>query len=109
MPQNSVRAILQDRLGFLWLATQNGLVRYDGYDFKIYRNVPDDSTTISAGDLFVLVQDAGGSIWIGHQLGIDKFDWSEIAYSVGFNKVDLFSKLFKQVFGVSPSKFANQD
>ena len=47
LPENSVWCMLQDHLGYMWLGTQNGLVRYDGYEMKVYQPDPDDSLSIS--------------------------------------------------------------
>ncbi|MFT5838863.1 MAG: ligand-binding sensor domain-containing protein, partial [Flavobacteriales bacterium] len=44
---NSVTAILQDRRGFLWIGSENGLNRYDGYEFKVYKHLPNDSNSLS--------------------------------------------------------------
>ena len=46
LSHNSVYAIHQDRRGFLWFGTQDGLNRYDGYNFKVYKNEIGDSTSI---------------------------------------------------------------
>ena len=70
MPPNV--AMIQDRDGFLWISTQNGLVRYDGYTPVIYRSGPD---SISDDNVVALAEDKGGNIWIGTRGGgVDKFD-----------------------------------
>jgi len=60
MPIN--QAIIQDQDGFLWLGTQNGLVRYDGYETTIYRTGPN---SISNDNVVALFEDAQGVLWIG--------------------------------------------
>ena len=47
LSQSTVNCIYQDRRGFMWFGTQDGLNRYDGYNFKVYRHLPSDSTTLS--------------------------------------------------------------
>ena len=47
LSQNAVLAMLQDRQGFLWFGTQDGLNRYDGYTFVVYKNDPDDANSLS--------------------------------------------------------------
>ena len=44
---NSVRSIIQDRQGFMWFGTWNGLNRYDGYTFNVYKRDPDDANSLS--------------------------------------------------------------
>ncbi len=46
LSSSGVYSIFQDRKGFLWFGTENGLNRYDGYSFKIFKNEPDDSNSI---------------------------------------------------------------
>jgi signal transduction histidine kinase/ligand-binding sensor domain-containing protein/DNA-binding response OmpR family regulator len=65
LSQSNVTCILQDRAGFLWFGTQNGLNRWDGYQFTVYRNDPKDSTSLSNNYIKSLAEDAQGNIWIG--------------------------------------------
>ena len=65
LSQSSVYAIAQDSLGFLWFGTQDGLDRYDGYSFKIFRNNPRDSTSVSYNYISRLMVDREGSLWVG--------------------------------------------
>ena len=63
LPQNSVSSIVQDRNGYLWLGTEEGLVRFDGLDFEIY-----DKRTVEAfrsNDVVRLLADRQGRLWIG--------------------------------------------
>jgi len=65
LPENSITCILQDHLGFLWLGTQNGLVKYDGYTMTVYRSDPDDTSSISGNGIWAMCEDHNGNIWIG--------------------------------------------
>ena len=65
LSQNSVTALLQDRQGFLWVGTQNGLNRFDGYDFTIFRPNPQNANSLSHGAVNALFEDRDGIIWIG--------------------------------------------
>ena len=65
LSQSSVYKIIQDKKGFLWFATADGLNRYDGHNFKIYRNDPSDPTTLSGSDIFTIVEDDEGNMWVG--------------------------------------------
>ena len=71
-------AVHQDRRGFLWLATANGLNRYDGYEFKVYRHDPDDPESISGNVLLTLLEDSEGFLWVGTRgRGLNRFDPAE--------------------------------
>ncbi len=75
LSQNSIYAILQDRQGFMWFATQDGLNRYDGNTFVVYKNNPGDPETISSNYIQDLIEDDNGSLWITTlNGGVNKFD-----------------------------------
>jgi signal transduction histidine kinase/ligand-binding sensor domain-containing protein/DNA-binding response OmpR family regulator len=75
LPENSVRAILQDHIGFMWFGTQNGLVKYDGYEMTVYQQNPDDSSSFTGRIIYSLYEDVTGDIWIGTwDDGLHKFD-----------------------------------
>jgi signal transduction histidine kinase/ligand-binding sensor domain-containing protein len=65
LSQNSVTSICQDQYGFIWLATFNGLNRYDGYNFHTFLNDDADSTSLSYNDIEVLFNDSKGRLWVG--------------------------------------------
>ena len=75
LSQNSIVRIFQDSRGFLWLCTFDGLNRYDGYQFKIFRNISDDSTSLSNNKVLSICEDYQGNIWIGtYGGGLNKFE-----------------------------------
>jgi len=74
LPENSVRCILQDNLGYMWLGTQNGLVKYDGYNMTVYQPNPEDSLSISDRQIQTIYEDKSGTLWIGTQGGLNRFD-----------------------------------
>ncbi|MEO1036820.1 MAG: two-component regulator propeller domain-containing protein [Pseudomonadota bacterium] len=65
LSQAYVNAIAQDRHGFLWFGTNEGLNRYDGYRFRLYANDPDDSNSIGADLIRSLATDDTGTLWVG--------------------------------------------
>ncbi|MHA4809353.1 two-component regulator propeller domain-containing protein [Flavitalea flava] len=65
LSQSNVTCILQDKMGFIWFGTQNGLNKYDGYQFTVYRNDPKDSASLSNNYIKSLAEDANGNLWIG--------------------------------------------
>lgn len=74
LSHNTVFAIRQDRQGFLWLGTADGLLRYDGYGFKDYRHDPRKPDSLAASTIRALSEDASGNLWIGTTRGLDRFD-----------------------------------
>jgi hypothetical protein len=55
----------QDRFGFIWIGTEDGLVRYDGVSFKQYSHIPFDSTSVSYNWVMDIEEDAEGNLWVG--------------------------------------------
>jgi len=70
-----VNQVLVDRAGFLWCATAEGLNRYDGTGFTVYRHEPDDSLSLAASWIDRIWEDGGGTLWLQHFTeGITRFD-----------------------------------
>ena len=70
-----VNCLLQDKTGFIWFGTDDGLNRFDGYEIKIYRNNPEDKFSISENTIWALFEDRTGKIWIGTKTGgLNKYD-----------------------------------
>src|SRR6187455_3376039 len=65
LSQSSVYDIVQDKKGFMWIATQDGLNRYDGTNFQVYRDEPFDTNSISSNSTSSLLCDSRGRIWAG--------------------------------------------
>ncbi len=75
LSQVSVSCILQDSKGFMWFGTQDGLNKYNGYTFKIYRPEDDNPKSISHIRIRTLYEDKSGMLWIGTTGGgLNKFD-----------------------------------
>src|SRR5579863_3885267 len=75
LSQNNVTCILRDRQGFMWFGTRDGLNRYDGYDFDVYKNNPEDSLSLSNNFVTSIMEDGKGDIWVGTWGGgLNRFD-----------------------------------
>ena len=74
LSQNTINCIYQDHYGFLWFGTQDGLNCYDGYDFTVYRNNPNDSATLSHNWIWDILEDDSHNLWIATWNGLTKYD-----------------------------------
>ncbi|RZL15897.1 MAG: helix-turn-helix domain-containing protein [Pedobacter sp.] len=79
---NSVFGILQDSKGFMWFAAKDGLNRFDGYNFKIFRHDPTDSTSIGSNLNLCLYEDPQQTLWIGTSKGLYKYNDTLERFSV---------------------------
>lgn len=69
LANNTIYAIVEDQDGFLWFGSRDGLHRYDGYDFKIFKSDPEDSLSLSGNNVQTLFRHSNGDIWVGLKTG----------------------------------------
>jgi len=74
LSSNYISKIIQDNYGFLWFATDNGLNRFDGYRFIVFKNDSKDTNTISDNNITSLAVDNFNNLWIGTRKGLNKLD-----------------------------------
>ena len=75
LSQGMVFDLLQDKEGFIWVATKNGLNRYDGYSFKVFANDPYNANSLSSNTVVKLFEDSKGRIWVGTEnAGLNIYD-----------------------------------
>jgi ligand-binding sensor domain-containing protein len=74
LPHDRVTSIVQDKSGFLWIGTWDGLSRFDGYDFKNYYHDPWDSTSLATFDILGLCIDRDNNLWILMPNSLDRYD-----------------------------------
>lgn len=75
MPSSTVRAITQDKYGFIWFGTYSGLCRYDGHNFSVSKNITEDPTSIIANKVYSLSATEYG-IWVGTEKGLDFYSYT---------------------------------
>ncbi len=74
LSQTSINCLIQDSRGFLWIGTQDGLNKFDGYTFEIIKNEPSDSNSLSNNFINCIYEDADGNIWIGTNIGLNTYN-----------------------------------
>ncbi len=75
LSQVSVQCMLQDRQGFIWFGTQDGLNKFDGYNFTVYRYDEKNENSLGDHDVWRIVEDEDGALWIGlYNKGLNRFD-----------------------------------
>jgi len=76
LSQSTVYAVVQDTLGFMWLATQDGLNRYNGENFTAYHPVDTDPQSLRSNYIKAVFLDHGGQLWIGGDQGLSRYNYS---------------------------------
>jgi len=74
MSQNTVTSIVQDKKGFLWIGTNDGLNKYDGHSFKIFTSSSNDASSLGNNLIRDIELDEDDNLWIGTQVGLTKFN-----------------------------------
>ena len=74
LSNNSGLCLIQDNNGFIWIGTRDGLNRFDGIDYKIFKHEFDDSLSISNNQINCIYETSGDELWIGTANGVNKFD-----------------------------------
>ena len=96
MSINGINDVLQTSNGFVWIATTDGLNRYDGYQFKIFRHDPDIIDTVSDNFITALIEDKQGGLWVGTSAG-------------GLNYFNVNTEKFTHYFSVSEEENSISD
>src|SRR5690554_6769399 len=82
LPTSEVQKVYQDREGFMWFATRNGLCKYDGYRITVFRSDLPNSHHLSDNNIYCLADDNSGSLWIGTASGMSRFNKSSGLFEV---------------------------
>lgn len=93
LSQSSVLSLSQDFQGNIWMGTQDGLNKWDGYGFTVYSADPNDNTALNDNMINALLCDQGGRLWIGTSVGLSCFDFHEnrfYNYTLPERKIQVF-------------------
>ena len=108
LSQNTINKIIQDKKGFFWFATADGLNRYDGYSYEVYRHDPSDSKTLSGSDISTVTEDDEGNLWVGtRNAGLNKLDLktgSVIQFTKGPSGEDISSAIIPSIVNLGNHK-----
>lgn len=74
LSNSTIQTIFQDSRGFIWIGTQYGLNRYDGYNVTVYKNDPANSASLSDNDIQSIYEDQEHNIWVGTVFGLNRFN-----------------------------------
>lgn len=79
---NSVISSLQDKNGFLWFGTKDGLNRFDGYTFKTFRLNEEDKNSIGSNYIFALAEDSMGNLWVATSNGLYSYSFESETFNL---------------------------
>ena len=106
LSNNSILTIYQDSDGFMWFGTYDGLNRYDGYNFKTYRNRINDKNSLSFNTIYNIEEDSRKNLWVGGSNGACVFDrktavFQPIERISNTNKTEIVKNVIHQIRSVS--------
>jgi signal transduction histidine kinase/ligand-binding sensor domain-containing protein len=85
LSQSTVWSIFEDSKGFMWFCTPDGLNKFDGYSFKVYRNDRSDSGSIRNNHAVSIFEDSAGDLWIGHGAGLSKYLYGQDRFALVYS------------------------
>ncbi|WP_106831252.1 hybrid sensor histidine kinase/response regulator [Parabacteroides pacaensis] len=94
LSDNMVTSCVQDKSGYIWIGTRDGLNRFDGYSFKVFRHDPDEAETLGSNWITYLACDLEGTLWVGTLSGLYRYNeakesFHHIAFTADKN-IDIF-------------------
>ncbi|SEA07092.1 Signal transduction histidine kinase [Arachidicoccus rhizosphaerae] len=84
LSNNAVTCLMQDHYGLIWMGTYDGLNRYDGANFDVFRNKLSDSFSVINNHITVLKEGKSGIIWVGTQMGFAQFDYADFKFHTAY-------------------------
>ena len=109
LSQSVVNDIIQDSDGYVWLATEDGLNRYNGYDFKIFDHVHSDPDSIHENLIESLAEEPGKGIWAGTQYGLSFFDFKTEKFTNYSKNKELQSSIYALTLTPSGKLYIGSD
>lgn len=100
LSQSSAIVINQDALNQIWIGTRDGLNKYDGTGFTVYRNEKDNLLSISNNDILDIEQDSNGYMWVGTSIGLNRYDPKKDTFKRYFTKTSDASSLNNPIIRV---------
>ena len=86
LPNNLIHCIHQDKKGWMWFGTSQGVCRFDGYKFTVFKNDPEDETSLKGNLVRTIFEDRKGQLWVGTENGgLNKFNSGKENFSHYFN------------------------
>jgi signal transduction histidine kinase/ligand-binding sensor domain-containing protein len=107
LSQSVVNCVFQDSKGFIWIGTQNGLNRFDGYDFIYFLNDPADETTLCGNWVYDIVEDNRGLLWIGTKNGVCTYDREANVFEKITLQADSLTYFSEIVYGLDVAQSGN--
>jgi len=74
LPNSQINFIYQDHNGFIWIATENGLARFNGMDFANYRSDRNKENSLASNLVLTVLDDSNGTFWVGTAKGLQTFN-----------------------------------
>ena len=74
LSNSHINQIYQDSKGYIWIATENGLNKFNGYEFEVYRSIPNDTTSIHGNYVTCVYEDSRGLFWVATSNGLLQYD-----------------------------------
>jgi ligand-binding sensor domain-containing protein len=93
LSHSSVYSIIQDKYGYMWFGTQNGLNKYDGTKFIIFRYDSSDLGTLSNNTIRSIYEDSNGVLWVGTDNGLNKYNRETNSFTHYFYDPDNLSSI----------------
>jgi len=81
LSQNAVLTICEDKYGFMWFGTEDGVNRFDGYNVTIYRNDPEDTSSLIHNYVHKIVKDSDGDLWFATEGGLCKYNYQDDSFT----------------------------
>jgi signal transduction histidine kinase/ligand-binding sensor domain-containing protein/CheY-like chemotaxis protein/AraC-like DNA-binding protein len=98
LSNNSVTTIYQDSDGYMWFGTYDGLNRYDGYTFKVYRNKINDKKSLPFNTIYYVEGDSRKNIWVGGSKGVCVYDRTNFSFhTVEYVSANAKPKIVKDI------------